>query len=66
VTVLRVPRADWRAGWRPSRPALEDHLYLVDPMGEWMMRMPVRTDPAAQARPRPPAARLVLVGPPGR
>jgi len=26
--------------------ALPDHLYLVDPMGEWMMRAPVNPDPA--------------------
>lgn len=25
--------------------ALEDHLYIVDPMGEWMMRMPADADP---------------------
>ncbi len=25
--------------------AIEDHLYLVDPMGEWMMRMPAQADP---------------------
>ena len=30
--------------------ALEDHLYLVDPMGEWMMRMPADPDPARLRR----------------
>ena len=46
--------------------ALEDHLYLVDPMGEWMMRVPADPEPGArQARPGPAAARLVLVGPAG-
>jgi len=29
---------------------LEEHLYLVDPMGEWMMRMPVRPEPAKVKR----------------
>ena len=30
--------------------ALEDHLYIVDPMGEWMMRMPAAPDPARVKR----------------
>jgi hypothetical protein len=30
--------------------ALEDHLYLVDPMGEWMMRVPSDPDPARVKR----------------
>lgn len=30
--------------------ALEDHLYLVDPMGEWMMRMPANPEPAKVKR----------------
>ena len=25
--------------------ALDDHLYLVDPMGEWMMRAPAELEP---------------------
>jgi len=29
---------------------LEQHLYLVDPMGEWMMRMPADPDPARVKR----------------
>lgn len=45
--VLRVPR-DALAAWLSAAPgqALEDHLYVVDPMGEWMMRMPANPDPA--------------------
>ncbi|HSI57562.1 MAG TPA: hypothetical protein VLA16_08395 [Ideonella sp.] len=45
-TVLRVPRAAL-ARWLAPEPghALEDHLYLVDPMGEWMMRTPAELDP---------------------
>jgi heme A synthase len=33
------------AAWLQPAPgqALEDHLYIVDPMGEWMMRMPAQT-----------------------
>jgi hypothetical protein len=30
--------------------ALEDHLYLVDPFGEWMMRMPADPEPARVKR----------------
>ncbi|HEX6018252.1 MAG TPA: hypothetical protein VFZ28_09135 [Burkholderiaceae bacterium] len=47
VTVLRLPRAV-AAGWlRPDAGhALDDHLYLVDPRGDWMMRMPASPDPA--------------------
>lgn len=44
--VLRVPR-DALARWLAPEPgrALEDHLFVVDPMGEWMMRTPVQPDP---------------------
>ena len=43
--------------------ALEDHLYLVDPMGEWMMRMPADARSGqGQARPRTVAARVGLLG----
>ena len=30
--------------------AVEDHLYIVDPMGEWMMRMPADADPSRVKR----------------
>jgi hypothetical protein len=51
VTALRVDRAAL-AAWLAPAPghALEDHLYLVDPMGEWMMRMPPEPDPARVKR----------------
>jgi len=46
ATVLRVPRGSVEH-WLQAAPgqALEDHLYLVDPMGEWMMRAPATLDP---------------------
>lgn len=46
ATVLRA-RREAVAGWLEpaSGQALEDHLYLVDPMGEWMMRAPAELDP---------------------
>jgi hypothetical protein len=51
VAVLRVPRTLAEAWLKPaSGRALEDHLYLVDPMGEWMMRMPVAPDPSKVKR----------------
>ena len=51
VQVLRVP-ADAVAAWLKPAPghSLQDHLYLVDPMGEWMMRMPAEPDPAKVKR----------------
>jgi len=47
AVVLRV-RAEAVQAWLKPEPGhrLEDHLYLVDPMGEWMMRMPASPDPA--------------------
>jgi hypothetical protein len=51
VQVLRVAQPDVQAWLKPARgQALEDHLYLVDPMGEWMMRVPVSPDPAKVKR----------------
>lgn len=51
VQVLRVARADVQAWLKPARgQQLDDHLYLVDPMGEWMMRLPATPDPAKAKR----------------
>lgn len=45
--VLRVPATDLGA-WLAAAPgeSVDSHLYLVDPMGRWMMRAPVQLDPA--------------------
>ena len=44
--MLRLPRASVAAWLKPAPgQALEDHLYIVDPMGEWMMRAPADADP---------------------
>jgi len=45
--VLRVPRAAL-AAWLVPAPGhgLDEHLYLVDPMGRWMMRAPAELDPS--------------------
>jgi hypothetical protein len=51
TTVLRTGRAPL-GEWLAPAPghALEDHLYLVDPRGDWMMRVPVDADPARLKR----------------
>ncbi len=47
ATVLRVPRAALAAWLQPSPGhALEDHIYIVDPLGNWMMRAPPNADPS--------------------
>jgi hypothetical protein len=51
LRVLRAPREALATWLQPDAGrALEDHLYLVDPMGEWMMRMPADPDPAKVKR----------------
>ncbi len=51
ATVLRLDAADL-ATWLQAEKghALEDHLYLVDPLGNWMMRFPAGLD--AQSAPK--------------
>jgi hypothetical protein len=46
MNILRLPR-DVVAAWlKPaSGQKLEDHLYIVDPLGDWMMRAPAQADP---------------------
>lgn len=51
LTALRVDRealARWLAP--EAGRALEDHLYLVDPMGEWMLRLPADPEPGRAKR----------------
>ena len=45
ATVLRVP-AEQLQTWLQSEQSttLQDHLYVVDPLGNWMMRFPARID----------------------
>jgi hypothetical protein len=46
VHVLRVREAALAAWLKPADgAALADHLYVVDPMGQWMMRFPKDADP---------------------
>lgn len=45
ASALRVPPAALAQWLTPQEGhALEDHLYLVDPLGNWMMRFPARLD----------------------
>ncbi len=47
ATALHVPTAALSAWLAPAAGhSLEEHLYLVDPMGQWMMRVPVDPEPA--------------------
>lgn len=59
-TVLRVD-AVALAQWLAPAPghALEDHLYVVDPMGRWMMRFPAEMDAAAAAKAKRDLDRLL-------
>lgn len=51
ATVLHVPEAEL-ATWLQPEPgrALSDHLYVVDPMGNWMMRFPADAEPPRMRR----------------
>lgn len=51
LTILRLPR-DVVAAWLKPAPgqALQDHVYIVDPLGDWMMRAPPDPDPSRLKR----------------
>lgn len=60
ATVLRVPPEGLNAWLSPAAgQALADHLYLVDPMGHWMMRFPARLDLAGAAKAKRDLERLM-------
>lgn len=51
TTVLRVARDDLSAWLQPAAgQPLEQHFYIVDPMGNWMMRAPGEPEPARLKR----------------
>ena len=51
ATVLRVPARALAAWLQPAAgQALEDHIYIVDPLGHWMMRAPPNAEPAKLKR----------------
>lgn len=46
ATVVRLPRADIERWLAPAAgQKLSAHLYVVDPLGNWMMRFPAQIDP---------------------
>ena len=51
ATVLQVD-AQQLAAWLQPAPgqSIEDHLYVVDPLGNWMMRFPANIDPKQAKR----------------
>ena len=60
ATVLRVPMlplAQWLQADKGH--ALSEHLYLVDPLGNWMMRFPARLDMAGAAKAKRDLDRLL-------
>ena len=43
--ILRIDAATLQAWLKPAAgQALQDHIYVVDPMGNWMMRFPAHMD----------------------
>lgn len=51
TTVLRAPRAELQRWLEPAAGhTLEQHLFLVDPLGRWIMRMPANPEPARVKR----------------
>ena len=51
ITVLRVPKGALSAWLAPAAGrALTDHLYVIDPLGNWMMRSPAEPEPGKLKR----------------
>jgi len=60
ATVLRVDAAQLDQWLQPAQGhALADHLYIVDPMGHWMMRFPAAADASHAASVRRDLERLM-------
>ena len=60
ATVLRLPASDLAAWLTPSGgKRLEQHLYVVDPMGNWMLRFPADLDRASAPRAKRDLERLL-------
>ena len=60
ATVLRVPQVEL-SKWLEAQGGheLSEHLYLVDPMGNWMMRFPPQLDNATAAKTKRDLERLM-------
>jgi len=59
ATVLRVAPAELAQWLPPAAGQQQDHLYLVDPLGNLMMRFPARMDAAAAAKAKRDLDRLL-------
>lgn len=60
AAVLRVPAGELSKWLEPAAgQRLEDHLYVVDPIGNWMMRFPANMDAAAAAKAKRDLERLL-------
>jgi hypothetical protein len=60
ATVLRVAQAPLAQWLTPAAGhTLADHLYVVDPRGNWMMRFPAGLDPAGAAKAKRDIERLM-------
>jgi len=60
ATVLRVPAADVARWLAPAAGhGLDEHLYVVDPLGNWMMRFPAKMDLAAAGKAKRDLERLM-------
>lgn len=60
ATVLRLPAAQLAQWLAPAGGGqLADHLYVVDPLGHWMMRFPPGQDTASAAKVRKDLERLL-------
>jgi hypothetical protein len=60
ATALRVPAPEIAAWLEPgSGQVLADHLYLVDPMGNWMLRFPAKLDKVTAAKAKRDMERLL-------
>ena len=60
ATVLRAPAGSLAQWLQPATSqGLADHLYLVDPMGHWMMRFPASLDRASAGRAKRDLDRLM-------
>lgn len=58
--ILRVEASVLQAWLKPAvGQALQDHIYVVDPMGNWMMRFPAHMDVHAATRARRDLERLM-------
>lgn len=60
VNVLKADSKAIESWLKPEKnQVLSDHLYVVDPLGNWMMRLPPMTDRSVAAKAKPDLERLM-------